>query len=431
ESIQVFFSARNLMRLGYKAKATLTTSNPDITFTANDVSFAVFFDDTPVNNDAAPIVFTISNSVVSVLDSFFLTISCDSLFAGTPGNDDNYSLTFGFEIAVGTPKILIVDDDRGADYEQVIKDVLSTRKMPFKIWNKKVQGSPTSTELKKYPIVFWHTGADASNVITAADITAMRGFMDNGNSLFFSSASGLEDMHNLDSAFLADYFKATFYDIAISIFSARGVPGSELGDLSRYTVPRTPDFPYPRPAMRVASGGEGFLTYTKGLVEPSAGISFRGTHKSVILSFPIEAIVYQFSPSNSLWPVDTLINRVVDFFDPVSTGIFDNNDPFSQLPESFELNQNFPNPFNPSTTISYAIKSRGSIGSELYRTQLDIFNLLGRKVKTLVDKVQSPGSYTVEWQGDTDSGSKVASGIYFYRLILGPEMQTKKMMLLK
>ena len=430
ETIQVFFTARNMMKEGYKVKATLITSNPDITFTANDVTFAPVFNATPVNNDAAPIIFTISNSVETILDSFFLTISCDSLFAGTPGNDDNYSRTFGFEIAVGTPKILIVDDDRGADYEQVIIDVLSTRKMPFKIWNKKVQNSPTSADLKKYPIVFWHTGADASNVITLADMTAMGDYMDSGYSLFFSSASGLKDMHNIDPTFLPTYFKAEFNDTIINPADVRGVPGSELGDLSRYKVPSTPDFPFPRPAMRVASGGEGFLTYKSGSIEPSAGISYHGTHKSVILSFPVESIVYQLVIFNKLWSVDTLINRVIDFFDPISTDIFD-SDPLVQLPESFELNQNFPNPFNPSTTISYTIRTRGSIGSELYRTQLDIFNVLGRKVKTLVDKVQSPGSYTVEWQGDTDSGSKAASGIYFYRLILGPETQTKKMMLIK
>ena len=429
ETIQVFFTARNLMKMGRSAKASLATSNSDVTITANNVTFANFFSDTPVNNDAAPIVFTISNSVESVLDSFFLTISCDSL-SGVQGNDENYSRTFGFEIAVGTPKVLIVDDDRGADYEQVIMDVLRTRRMPFKIWNKKVQNSPTSAELKKYPIVFWHTGADAANVITASDITAMKDFMDNGNSLFFSSATGLKDMHNIDPTFLPTYFKAEFNDTLINPADVRGVPGSELGNLSRYKAPSTPEFPFPRPAMRVASGGEGFLTYKSGQVEPSAGISYRGTHKSVILSFPVESIVYQLVIFNKIWSVDTLINRVIDFFDPVSTGFYDDN-PLSQLPESFELNQNFPNPFNPSTTISYTIRSRGSIGKEPYRTQLDIFNVLGRKVKTLVDKVQSPGTYTIEWRGETDSGSRVASGIYFYRLILGPEIQTKKMMLLK
>jgi len=430
ETIQVLFTARNLMRLGYKAKASLTTSNPDVTFTANDVEFTGFFNETSANNDAAPIKFTISNSVETLLDSFFLTISCDSTVGGTPGNDDNYSRTFGFEIAVGTPKVLIVDDDRGADYEQVIMDVLRTRRMPFKIWNKKVQNSPTSTELKKYPLVFWHTGADASNVITLSDITAMKDFMDNGHSLFFSSATGLKDMHNIDPTFLPTYFKAEFIDTSISATEVRGLLGTELGNLSRYKAPSTPDFPTPRPAMRAVSSGEAFLSYKNGNPDPAVGISYRGSHKSVILSIPIESIVYQLVIFNKIWSVDTLINRVIDFFDPISTG-FDDNDPLVQLPESFELNQNFPNPFNPSTTISYTIRTRGSIGSEPYRTQLDIFNLLGRKVKTLVDKVQSPGTYTVQWQGDTDSGSKVASGIYFYRLILGPETQTKKMMLLK
>ncbi|MCH8027810.1 MAG: T9SS type A sorting domain-containing protein, partial [candidate division Zixibacteria bacterium] len=429
ETIQVFFIARNLMRLGRTAKAHLATSNSDVSITTNDVSFASFFNETPANNDATPIIFTISDPVETLLDSFFLTISCDSV-AGVPGNDDNYSRTFGFEIAIGTPRILIVDDDRGADYEQVIMDVLRTRKMPAKIWNKKVQLSPTAADLKKYPIVFWHTGADASNVITLADMTAMGDYMDSGYSLFFSSATGLKDMHNIDPTFLPTYFKAEFIDTSISVTEVRGLLGTELGNFSRYKAPSTPEFPTPRPAMRVASGGEGFLTYKSGSIEPSAGISYRGTYKSVILSFPVESIVYQLVIFNKIWSVDTLINRVIDFFDPISTDIFD-SDPLVQLPESFELNQNFPNPFNPSTTISYTIRTRGSIGSELYLTQLDIFNVLGRKVKTLVDKVQSPGSYTVEWQGDTDSGSKAASGIYFYRLILGPETQTKKMMLLK
>ena len=273
------------------------------------------------------------------------------------------------------------------------------------------------------------TGADAANVITASDITAMKDFMDNGYSLFLSATSGLRNIQAINPNFLTNYFGAEFNDTSISVSNIRGVPGSELGDSSRYNVPPSLDFP-PRPALRVVSGGEGFLTYVSGRVEPSAGISYRGSHNSVLISFPVDAIVYQLSPSLFIWPVDTLINRVIDFFDPVSTGFYDDN-PLSQLPESFELNQNFPNPFNPSTTISYTIRSRGNIGSEPYRTRLDIFNVLGRKVKTLVDKVQSPGTYTIEWRGETDSGSRVASGIYFYRLILGTEIQTKKMMLLK
>ncbi len=116
------------------------------------------------------------------------------------------------------------------------------------------------------------------------------------------------------------------------------------------------------------------------------------------------------------------------FFGNFATGVGD--EPLDNLPKSFVLEQNYPNPFNPSTTISYSINSRGTVGSP-NRTLLEIYNLLGQRVKTLVDEPQSPGMYKIDWGGDNDAGRKVASGIYFYRLVLGDESQTKKMMLVK
>ncbi|MCD6250607.1 MAG: M6 family metalloprotease domain-containing protein [candidate division Zixibacteria bacterium] len=96
------------------------------------------------------------------------------------------------------------------------------------------------------------------------------------------------------------------------------------------------------------------------------------------------------------------------------------------LPTSFALDQNYPNPFNPSTTISYSIEA-GQVG----QTNLAIFNVLGQKVATLVDQVQGPGYYSVEWSGRGADGSPVASGIYFYRLTNGDRSETRKLMLLK
>lgn len=64
-------------------------------------------------------------------------------------------------------------------------------------------------------------------------------------------------------------------------------------------------------------------------------------------------------------------------------------------------------------------------------TNLSVFNVLGQKVATLVNEVQGVGPYSVEWDGATDSGAKVASGIYFYRLTHGEMAETKKMILMK
>jgi len=94
------------------------------------------------------------------------------------------------------------------------------------------------------------------------------------------------------------------------------------------------------------------------------------------------------------------------------------------VPEEFKLGQNHPNPFNPTTGISYGLP-------EATNVRLEVFNVLGQQVRTLVNEYQSAGNYTVNWDGLNNNGSSVASGIYFYRLTTDKEHATKKMMMLK
>ena len=91
----------------------------------------------------------------------------------------------------------------------------------------------------------------------------------------------------------------------------------------------------------------------------------------------------------------------------------------STLPSSYELEQNFPNPFNPATTIRYSISKASNV-------ELKVFDLLGREVQNLVSTVQPPGQYSV-----TFNALDLASGVYFYRLTAGTFTETKKLMLLK
>jgi len=88
-------------------------------------------------------------------------------------------------------------------------------------------------------------------------------------------------------------------------------------------------------------------------------------------------------------------------------------------PLQFELYQNFPNPFNPATTIRYALRKTGPV-------RLEIFDTNGRKAATLVNAVQRSGSHTVRW-----NAANQPNGVYFYRLRVGSLVQTRKMILLK
>ena len=100
------------------------------------------------------------------------------------------------------------------------------------------------------------------------------------------------------------------------------------------------------------------------------------------------------------------------------------------LPGSFSLRQNFPNPFNPSTTIEFSIGNYGGDIS-IKPVRLDVFNILGQKVRSLYDGMLPAGDHTFMWDATSDGGERVATGIYLYRLTVGDERQTKKMLYLK
>jgi uncharacterized protein (TIGR02145 family) len=96
----------------------------------------------------------------------------------------------------------------------------------------------------------------------------------------------------------------------------------------------------------------------------------------------------------------------------------------AEHPDAFKLIQNYPNPFNPSTSIEYSVPTRTHV-------TVEIFNLLGQHVRTLVDGMKSPGTYKIDWDGTDGAGRSVSTGVYMYRLKAGDCSGTKKMMLLK
>jgi hypothetical protein len=94
------------------------------------------------------------------------------------------------------------------------------------------------------------------------------------------------------------------------------------------------------------------------------------------------------------------------------------------IPEQFELFQNYPNPFNPTTRIEFSLPQPG-------RVRLDVYNIAGQVVQTLIDGQQDAGFHGVVWDGRDGDGHPVASGIYFYRIQTADLTATRKMALLK
>lgn len=106
----------------------------------------------------------------------------------------------------------------------------------------------------------------------------------------------------------------------------------------------------------------------------------------------------------------------------IATDVDENGAP--DVPNGYKLSDNYPNPFNPSTSIAFDLPQRSHV-------TIEIFNLLGQRVARLIDEDYPAGSHIVTWDGMSSDGQSVPTGIYLYRLKAGDFMETKKMLLLK
>lgn len=161
----------------------------------------------------------------------------------------------------------------------------------------------------------------------------------------------------------------------------------------------------------IGSGGLEFLT-TMGLTAPE--IKF--DHTFICDNIETESIV------SGTWTVEATDGIGIT---QIENGVMNLViDATQMVADKFALDQNFPNPFNFVTSISYGLLNDSKVS-------LDIYNLTGQHIITLVDELQEKGAKVVQWQGVDKFGQQIDSGIYFYKLRAGDFVQTKKMVLMK
>lgn len=145
------------------------------------------------------------------------------------------------------------------------------------------------------------------------------------------------------------------------------------------------------------------------------------TGDSLIASAPSSVYSFGTDQNNELYLCGS--NGVVYRFN--KSDLVGVNSVSSETPDVFRLEQNYPNPFNPETNISYFVPS-------LSKVTLTIYDMQGREVRTLVNTVQMPGEYNINWNGKDAYGNSIASGAYFYNLSSDKGFSdTKRMIMVK
>ncbi len=185
------------------------------------------------------------------------------------------------------------------------------------------------------------------------------------------------------------------------------------GDITYQWIATTPDLLFSIPLLNIPSDNAGVattLTVTNAFIETvlesfGVGVGEDATIKWTVVASDGENIKY---------PAE-------DFTVTFSRGVVTSNegDLFTEQPIEFELEQNFPNPFNPSTQITFTLPAASDV-------RLDVFNTLGQRVATIVNGQRSAGSHTVSFEA-----SNLSSGMYLYRIQADNFTQVRKMMLIK
>lgn len=312
-------------------------------------------------------------------------------------------------IVLGFPRILLVDRDSTGEnivqYYRTAVDRFGAHHESFR-----TQGTSFSAaSIDKRTTVVWLTGRKKTDTVPDSAFTALTSFVNTGGNLFITGQNIAEDLQAKGSSFLSQVLHAQWSkNIAVgrTVF---GDPADALGA----QVPKL-----------IISGGNGASNQTspdeltpdtlahKALLYNSlTGSSIAGvwyehpvSHgKIVFLGFGFEAI----NDSSTGVSRQQVMNAVLTWFNEVTSAA---TEEFAgTIPGSFVLHQNYPNPFNPATQINYALSNEAGV-------TLTVFNVLGQEVTRLVDEVQRPGNYSVQWNATNAAGTHVGSGIYFYRL---------------
>jgi hypothetical protein len=419
ERVRLYYTIKNYWQDVTGVTVKVTSPTPGITFNSDQNSFSNLAVGEVKSDSTAPVEFTLALGMQPANAKFDLTIT-------TTSPPDTF-LT-AFYKYVGGVEVLLVDDDGGSllgnpmNRESHYKSALDSLDIPYDYWDATHTTLPDTTKMNSYHYVIWFTGDDRSDVLNAARVTLLRNFLNRGGRLLLTGQNIAEQLStSADSTFLQDYLRAGF----VGNCAPQRITGAQLdpigmGDSLWVSTYDGASNQASADILKVLPGANCPFNYELPCtgVAATAYASSAG-YRVVFFGFGLEAVVNTKTGFAARW---TVIQRALDFLS--SSQATDVDDDFSDLPlpSAFELSQNFPNPFNPATMIRYEISPKAN-GQ---RFALDVYNIIGQKVVTLASGIARTGSYTVEFDATSEP-----SGVYLYRLTVGTETITKKMVLTK
>ena len=297
ETVDVIVNIENIGVDLFGLSASLSTTDPDLEISSASSHYGDMIHGAITDNSEAPFALQVSPGAQPHVTSFTLTFSDQNGYTGV----DSFYLT------VGTPTVLLVDDDGGEEFEDYYLHPLATKAIPFQVWDVIKEGSPGDT-LEFFDVVVWYTGLEREFTLTSTDQDDLAAYLDGGGRLFISGQDIGHDLVEMGngSDFFTDYLHANFVADVSTEYFLQGVNGDpisgQLGLVQLDAEQESPD---------VIGPGEGANTTLE--YSPSgnaAGIKYGDDYRVVYFSMGFEGLQTLMGPSEPM-RADILNNIIV------------------------------------------------------------------------------------------------------------------------
>ncbi len=327
--------------------------------------------------------------------------------------------------------VLVVNDDPNSEFEEFYVSALDSLNLDCYVWSQKERGLAPVSAMTQFnsPTIIWYSGnAQGNDIITAAERDSISTHLDRGGKLFLTGQNIAQSLQGTD--FLNERLH-TRYLGNIGDELLHGVQGDPVGN-GLFSI-NIAGFPGANnqtsiDVLRADSLAKVVALYDTTFKNFAAGIRFEDPangSRFVLFGFGFEAVNPGDFPRPNLAKREEVMGNVLSWLSNLTTGVSDHSS--AQNIQEFALHTNFPNPFNGSTVIAFQIPAN----DPSTHITLEIFNLLGRRVRTLINKNYERGEYTVSWDGRNDSGVELASGVYLYRLKANNFQRVRKLLMIK
>ncbi len=323
-------------------------------------------------------------------------------------------------------QVLIADDDGGNTYESAYHASMNRIGRRYRTHSVTDSAAALPGVLASFtarPPVVWFTSNDSTNALTPDERLIIIGHLNAGGNLILTGQNMAQGTPPGDTL-LSSYLGIQFNGNSTASF-LRGFVGDVIGNGVNYLFTGGIVPQISRDIVSLVPGSVGTATptlYYSGDSTKLAGVRVAGPSSSwgvTYFGIGLEGI----SPARQ----DSMIVRSLRYFDQLVVSVGDVGG--AEIPEAFTLEQNFPNPFNPVTTITFGVPSASTV-------KVTVFDIVGKEVITLFEGRSEAGFHSVTWNGANSQREQVASGLYFYSLDATVSdgrhfTQLRKMLLLK